>query len=63
MFMPGPFQMALEFSQIIVWKDAQVCAAQFCTVDQRRVAKFVEQNHVVPGDKMGSCRARRRIRC
>ena len=51
MFMPGPFQMALEFSQIIVWKDAQVCAAQFCTVDQRRVAEFVEQNHVVPGDK------------
>src|SRR6266436_7208307 len=47
MLAPGPFQVALEFSQIVVWKDAQACATQLCGVDERGVAKFVEQDDII----------------
>ena len=44
--MPRPLKMSLQFSQVIVWKDAQDRGAQLCTVDQRRMAEFVEQDNI-----------------
>ena len=44
---PRPLEVSLQFSQIVVWKDAQRRAAQLCTVDQRRVAEFVEQDNII----------------
>jgi len=40
---PRPLEVSLQFSQIVVRKDAQRRAAQLWRVDQRRVAEFVEQ--------------------
>src|SRR5438876_271152 len=51
MFAPCPFQVALEFAQIVVWKDSQDRAAQLCGVDQRGVAEFVEQDDIVFRDQ------------
>jgi len=61
MFAPGPFKMALQFSHMIVWKDAQERAAEFCAVDQRGVAELVEYNDVIFGNERRDRAERGRI--
>ena len=53
-FAPGPLEKTFQFAEIIVWKDPQNRATQFCTVDQRGVTEFVEQNDVIFGDQGGN---------
>src|SRR5260370_19824849 len=43
--------MTLQFSKMIMRKHAKERAAQFCPIDQRRVAEFVEQDNVIFGDE------------
>src|SRR2546428_11323899 len=61
MFAPSPLQVALEFAQIIVWKDAQNRAAQLCGVNERGVAKLVEQDDIIFRNERRNCTQRRRV--
>jgi len=51
----APIGVSLQFSQIVVRKDAQRRAAQLCAVDQRRVAEFVEQDNIIFRNQRWNC--------
>ena len=46
-----PVEMALEFPEMIVRKNAQRRAAQFRAIDEGRMTKLVEQDHVLFPDQ------------
>ena len=46
MFAAGPFQMALQFPEMIVRENANRRAAQLRAVDERSVRQFVEQDDI-----------------
>jgi hypothetical protein len=52
LFPSRPFQVALQFTEVIMRKDANAGAAQACAIDQRSVSQFIENDDVVfPGDE------------
>src|SRR5207248_9264788 len=51
LFPSRPFQVAFEFTEVIMRKNANAGAAQTCAIDQRGMNEFIENDDVVfPGD-------------
>ena len=64
MFSARPFQLAFQFPEMVVRKDAQDGAAQFRAIDERGVTKFVEEDDIFAADEGGHCaKARPRNHC
>src|SRR5437660_6417734 len=55
MFALRPFEMTLELTQMIMWKNPDDRAAQSGAVDERRMTKLVQQHNIVLRNQRRQC--------